>query len=320
MVSATIFSTLYDNSTKNRVDFKSFEDFESVLFHLSTIVGYKPKKGEYVTNSSPLISPAIYSGGTRANQNVLEWAGWAGLDVDNYTVVDTVKSDMLSRYKSKFVCYSTAGSTESKPKFRLVFALSRPVKNAEISHFWYALNIESGNAGDKQTKDLSRMFYVPAKYPGAFNFIFSNDSTDYLDVDELLRTHFYTTTVKSTSFIDRLPTNLQKVVLANRAMKLKEHDLDVTWTSYSNCPFVNRNLVDEYRAISHIDGSGRYAMIYKFMTSVACSAVKQGYPITEYELAELAKQLDRDTTNRYQKRPLTLEAGRALEFAYRNVI
>lgn len=320
MVSATVFKTLYDNSTKNRVDFKSFEDFESALFHLSTIVGYKPKKGEYVTHSSPLISPAIYSDGTRANQNVLEWAGWAALDVDNYTVIDTLESDMNSTHSTKFVCYSTASSTKEKPKFRLVFPLSRNVKHDELSHFWYALNTESGNAGDKQTKDLSRMFYIPAKYPGAFNFIFSNQSTEYLDVDSLLKHHPYTTVSTATSFLDRLPPNLQKNVIANRSMKLKELGKTATWTSYSNCPFVNRNLVDDYKSISHTDGSGRYAMIYKFMTSVACSAVKKGYPITEYELADLARQLDRDTTNRYQKRPLTLEAGRAIEFAYRNVL
>ena len=40
--------------------------------------------------------------------------------------------------------------------------------------FWYALNKELGDIGDPQTKDLSRMYYVPGKYEGAYNFIFNN--------------------------------------------------------------------------------------------------------------------------------------------------
>ena len=65
------------------------------------------------------------------------------------------------------------------------------------------------------------------------------------------------------------------------------------------------------------DGSGRYAMIYQIMTSIACNAIKRKYPITSNQIAELIRQLDRDTSRRYQKRPLQTEAERALEYAYR---
>lgn len=319
-VSLTVFKNLYDRETANSISLKSFDEFEAMLYHLSTIKGYKPKKGEYPKFSSPLISPAVYNGGTRSNVNVAEWGGWAALDVDNYAVVDTLQKDMTKAHSTKFVCYSTASSTPEKPKFRLVFPLSRSVSNTEIQHFWYALNIENGLVGDKQTKDLSRMFYVPAVYPGAFNFIFSNELTNPIDVDDLLKKHSFITPVVSNSFIDRLPPDLQRAVVASRAMKLKsENKKDYTWSGYDDCPFVNKNLVDEYKSIAYRDGSGRYSMIYKFLTSTACSAVKHNYPITEYELATLAQQLDRDTSNRYQKRPLSLEAGRAIEFAYRNV-
>jgi len=60
-------------------------------------------------------------------------------------------------------------------------------------------------------------------------------------------------------------------------------------------------------------------MIYKIMTSIACNAVKRKYPITEYEIVDMVRQLDRETSNIYAKRPLNVEASRAIEFAYRNV-
>jgi predicted nucleic acid-binding protein len=60
-------------------------------------------------------------------------------------------------------------------------------------------------------------------------------------------------------------------------------------------------------------------MIYKIMTSIACNAIKRKYPITPNQIAELIRQLDRDTANIYAKRPLQTEAERALEYAYRTV-
>lgn len=319
MISLTVFDNLWDNDTSNRVNFNSFNEFEKAIFHLSTIDGYKPKKGENVRKrSSPLISPAIYSETTRKNINVIEWAGWAALDIDNAVIDGSIQDAMFAAYSVKFICHSTSSSSIEHPKFRLIFPLSRHVTKEEIPHFWYALNLESGNAGDKQTKDLSRMFYVPAKYPKAYNFIFTNDSSEYMDVDALLLKHPYSEPV-GTSFMDRLPEAMQKAIIANRVSKLNQHgNTSYTWTSYNDCPFVNHRLIDEYKAISHTDGAGRYSMIYKILSSIAFSAIKKGYPITEYELSDLVKQLDRETSNRYQKRPLLLEAGRAIEYAYRN--
>ena len=55
------------------------------------------------------------------------------------------------------------------------------------------------------------------------------------------------------------------------------------------------------------------------MTSIACNAIKKKYPITEYEIVEMIRQLDRETSNRYAKRPLNVEASRAIEFAYKHI-
>ena len=55
----------------------------------------------------------------------------------------------------------------------MVFPLSKDVDKEKIKHFWFALNKEVGDVADAQTKDLSRMYHVPARYKDAFNFIFT---------------------------------------------------------------------------------------------------------------------------------------------------
>lgn len=321
MYSLTVFKSIFDNKTDTRVDFDSFDKFEKSLYHLSTLKGYKAKRGERTNKASPLISPAIYKEGTtRANANVIEWASWAALDVDNHTFDGDLESELARLYPDTYyICYSTASSTRDTPKFRLVFPLTRAVGSEEIRHFWFALNTEFGMVGDTQTKDLSRMYYVPAQYPGAHNFIFTHRADQYLDVDALLIKHPYNANITSTNFIDRLPVEMQKEVIAHRQQKLQETKKDITWNSYKDCPFVNQRLITEYKSIARLDGSGRYSLIYKIMTSVACNAVKRKYPITEYEIVDLVRQLDRDSSNIYAKRPLNTEASRAIEFAYRNL-
>lgn len=319
MISLTVFTSIFDNKTDTRVDFGNFEQFEKSLYYLSTLPGYKAKKGEF-KKSSPLISPAVYTpGATRANANVVEWAGWAAIDVDNHVFEGNLKDELHSRYgKWHYICYSTASSTTSHPKFRLVFPLTKSVESGKIKHFWYALNTEFESMGDRQTKDLSRMYYVPAQYPNAFNFIFTNIG-DHIDPDVLMSSHPWTQPNDSTNFIDRLPPELQKEVILHRQQKLEEGRRDVQWTGYKDCPFVNKRLITEYKSIARTDGSGRYSMIYKIMTSIACNAVKKKYPITEYEIVDMIRQLDRETSNIYAKRPLTVEASRAIEFAYKHI-
>lgn len=320
MISLTVFKSIFDNKTDTRVDFDSFDKFERSLYHLSTLKGYKAKRGEFAKNASPLISPAIYKPDTtRANANVIEWAGWAALDVDNHKFDGDLESELARLYpNTHYICYSTASSTRDHPKFRLVFPLKRAVRSEEIRHFWFALNTEFGMVGDTQTKDLSRMYYVPAQYPNAYNFIFTHRASEYLDVDELLRKHEYNDKSTSTNFIDRLPIETQKRIIDQRQQELKNNKQEISWNSYKDCPFVNKRLVNDYKQIANVDGSGRYSMIYKIMTSIACNAVKRKYPITEYEIVDLVRGLDRETSNIYAKRPLNVEASRAIEFAYRN--
>ena len=197
----------------------------------------------------------------------------------------------------------------------MVFQLNKIVPADKIRHFWYALNKHFGSIGDEQTKDLSRMYYVPARYPDADNFIIVR-SGEIMDPDKIMALHPYTEK-PSISLMDKFPAAIQEEILKHR--KEQANNNTIRWTSYQDCPFVNKNLVKEYKSISSIDGSGRYRMIYKIMSSIACNAVKKRYPITGMQIAEMVRELDRDTARIYQKRPLHTEADRAIEYAYKTV-
>ena len=309
--SLTLFKSQFDNKTHKRIDFASFDELEMLLCKLSK----ETKKGK---KDAELISPAIYkTDTTRANANVLAWAGWCAIDVDDFTFDGELEDVLRSKFgQYRYVCYSTASSTDDHPKFRLVFDIESEVNADVIRHFWFALNKEFGDIGDSQTKDLSRMYYIPADYANASNFYFTN-SGDSLDAHSIMAKHPYRDRSNARTFLERIPEELAKQVIEYRKSQLQ--NTNFSWSSYLNCPFVNKSLISEYRGIAHIDNSGRYAMIYKIMCSIASNAIKRGYPIQTSEIVDLIKQLDGDTSRRYEKRPLDIEADRAVEYAYRNL-
>jgi hypothetical protein len=59
--------------------------------------------------------------------------------------------------------------------------------------------------------------------------------------------------------------------------------------------------------------------MYRIMVSIAGNAIKREYPITIQEVVQLCKELDMDTGNWYDNRPLDKEAERAIEFVYSNM-
>jgi len=307
-ISLTVFNSIFDNKTDKGLELDSFDAFEKFLYKLSQIK--KASKKDAV-----LISPATYQPGTtRANVNVVEWAGWCCVDVDEYECDGDLQNDLSNRFSSyRFVCYSTASSTVHSPKFRLVFPLRKNVDRDSIRHFWYGLNIELGELGDRQTKDLSRMYYIPAEYSGAFNFIFSHDG-DSIDPYDIMRKHPYAEKANLNNFFDRLPEELQKQIIEHR--KGGMDNTNVVWSSYRDCPFFPRKLEAEYRLITN---TGWYHKMYQIMVAVAGNAVKQKYPITSNEIAKMCQELDMETGNWYKNRPLDKEADRALEYVYKNM-
>jgi hypothetical protein len=308
-ISGTIFKSLFDNKTQGRFDLANFDAFERVLYELSE-VKRKDKK------DASLMSPATYlPDTTRKNDNVVEWGRWCCVDIDDYTPEGKLEDDLLNRFGTyRFVCYSTASSTIDQPKFRLVFPLTTTVDRDKIKHFWFALNTELGDLADKQTKDLSRMYYIPATYAGAHNFIFSNKDGDNIDPAELMFKHEYHQKSNLNNFFDRLPEAIQEQIIEHRKSKLD--NTNINWTSYRDCPFFPKKLEAEYRLINN---TGWYHKMYQIMVAIAGNAIKRDYPITAAEISKMCRELDMETGNWYESRPLDKEADRALEYVYKNM-
>ena len=305
--SLTLFKSIFDNKTQKRMDFTSYTQFEHLLFDLA-----QQKRED--KKSAPLISPATYvEDTTRANDNVLGWAGWCAVDVDEHVFDGDLEKELIDRYgKWNHIVYSTASSTQEHPKFRIVFPLSIHVPAEKIKHFWFALNKELGDIGDPQTKDLSRMYYVPGKYKGAYNFIFNNFCGVDMNPYEIMAKHNYVEKY-NTSLLDNLPPSIRKAMLAHRKNEMV--NTNVSWSNYKDCPFVNKKMVKEYNEITD---TGWYTKMYAIMVSIAGNAIRSKYPITAQEITTLCKEIDFENGNWYKSRPFDKEADRAIEFVYGN--
>ena len=313
MIKLSYFANLFDAQPKP-MEFDSFENFESLLYNVSKLKGNKYDRNKPKAGSSPLISPATFDKPRRKNDNVVEWAGWCCVDIDEYSVSDSVQLDLQRSYGHHYyVCYSTASSTEEKPRFRLVFPLTSNVPRDKIKHFWFSLNKELGDIGDGQTKDLARMYYVPAKYPNASNFIFTNKG-EYLNPFELMSKHPYVES-QSLSMLDKLPPAIRDAIMKEKQSRLI--NTNYSWSGYSDCPFVNTKLVKEYLSVNE---TGWYNLTYRIMVSIAASAIEKGYPITSKEIAILLRQLDLDTGNWYNGRSFEREASNAINFVMKNTL
>ena len=306
--SLTLFKSIFDNKTHKRMDFTSYAQLERMLFDLAD-QKRKDKK------SAQLISPAIYvEDTTRANDNVIGWAGWCAVDVDEHVFDGDLEKELVDAYgKWNHVIYSTASSTKEHPKFRIVFPLTVHLPAEKIKHFWYALNKELGDVGDAQTKDLSRMYYIPGKYEGAYNFIFNNFSGEVMDPYDIMAKHNYVEKYSS-SLLDNLPPSIRKAMLAHRKNEMV--NTNVSWSNYKDCPFVNLTMVKEYNQITD---TGWYTKMYAIMVSIAGNAIRKKYPITAQEITTLCKEIDFENGNWYKSRPFDKEADRAIEFVYGNL-
>lgn len=307
MYSLTIFKSAFDNKTHRQMNFDTWNSFRELLFALSE----EKRAGK---QDAPLISPAVYkTDTTRANRNVERWGRWACVDVDEWEVRKEEIDERLTSILGDvyYLCYSTASCKPTQQKFRIVFRLTRSVLASEVKQFWYALNAHISGIGDAQTKDVSRMYYIPATYADADNWIFDSGRTD-LDVDWLIKKYPYVEKTGN-AFLDRLPEDIRDNVLEHRKSSLDNTNFQ--WTSYRDCPFFPKRMAEDYRGIS---GTGWYHKMYQIMVAVACNAVKAKYPITESQIAQLCRELDQETGNWYENRPLTKEASAAINWAYAN--
>lgn len=155
------------------------------------------------------------------------------------------------------------------------------------------------------------MYYIPARYAGAHNFFHVNSGIP-IGVDDLLREFPYQEKTGN-NLLDVLPEEIRETVIEHRKNSLT--NTDISWSGYLDCPFFPNKMAMDYKSVS---GTGWYHGMYRIMVAIACNAVKQGYPITAREIAQMCKQLDAETGNWYENRPLEVEANSAIKWAYAN--
>ena len=309
MLGLTYFSSRRDNRPDGKtLSYSSWEEFVKYLKHLSNYEGLKPGRDEEeAPNHSPLISPAFFKKGEKRRKDaVIGWAGWAALDIDDY------KGDIDDFDNRGFQCvlYSTASSRKESPAFRVVVPLRSWIKGEDIPDFWYALNMHYLEIADPQAKDTCRMYYVPAKYPGAYNFfqerggemVCPRDLTERYPVPRLQKRRMY----------DRVTLDLQKAIREERHQLLLERGVNLNWTTYHECPFVNKKMIEAYKGNS---SKGYYHRFYSIMVSIASRATKMGYDIDAGEIEELMREIDHETGSWYSTRSLRREAENAIQFA-----
>ena len=308
MYELTIFKNQFDNKTHRKMEFPDWESFVDTLRQLHKI----PREGK---RDAPLISPAIYKEGTtRANRNVDYWGGWCCIDVDDIEINSETLEDELDTIIGNFryVCYSTASSSHNKPKFRVVFDLAGRVPESSCKELWFAIQQRFKSIGDEQTKDGSRMYFVPARYTGAYNFFFCRDG-DPLPVQDLLEEFPYVQKTGN-SFLDNLPEELQKQVIEHRKAQLD--NTTIKWSGYNDCPFFPKALAAKYM---NINETGWYHTMYCIMVAIASNALKEKYPISASQIEQLCREFDMVTGSWYENRPMDVEANSALQYAYRNI-
>jgi hypothetical protein len=106
---------------------------------------------------------------------------------------------------------------------------------------------------------------------------------------------------------------MQKAILQHRKDSL--NNTDYSWSSYQDCKFVNKKLVEDYKSISE---TGWYHKMYQIMISIVGNAIRYKYPITSTEVSILCRQIDLETGGWYKNRPLEKEAQRAIDYVLSN--
>lgn len=313
----TIFDSKYDNRTNKKISKRNWSQFKNFFKKLSEL--------KYTKSTAPLISPAIYKkGSTRSNTNVISWGGWAALDIDSHSFNNTkeIGEYMSNNHEEKsYICYSTPSSSIDKPRFRLVFPLSSWVHGVQtVQKFWFSLNKEFSGMVDEQTKDASRMYYVPATYLESTNNFFWIQNGNPIDPNSLIEKHgaedFFVPSMGNGSFLDMLPEGMKEEVVKFRKRQIHNDGKYFAWTNYKDCPFVKREQLARYKEIVFTRSEGRYRGLYQLMVSIAGSAVSRGYPITSKELIDLILEIDMDIDGYYKNRKISVEVERALAFVY----
>jgi len=279
----------------------SWNNFIKTMKTISQVKGHKPAKGEY--SEQGMISSAIYAPNTkRANENVLGW-DIVMLDIDS-----GISLDDINKIKLNYNCliYSSPSCTKDHIKIRVIFELHKFASKEVLSQLWYAINEKLGNVVDKQTKDKSRLMYIPAMYDNKDNYyhIFMSSDGEKLNWEELISE--FPSPAEEQKYQQK-----NKLSGLKRKIYLKTKKIPCFNIQAKKCPFCYDRMIEEYQLT--LAGEHHLAL-YKFMVKVCYNAKRINYPLSIDELVQMARQLDDLDGSFYNDKKLYDSAHDAIEY------
>ena len=305
MLEFSYFPGFFSNQPQ-RCQLADWPTFISYMRSISEVEGYKPSADEY-DKTQGLISSAIYAedGMKRNNENVSAW-DFVLLDIDK-GIDDAQK--IVEKFKAfSYLIYSTANCTRNHLKIRVCIPLHKRAPKEVLKQLWFACNAWCDDLVDDQTKDLSRMHYIPARYTNKgsdYCHIFKENVGIDLNWEQLIAKY-------------PMPPESDKYRIKNPLRDLKQKlfknnhgtpSMDIT---SSDCPFVDKWMMDDYRLTP---AGAHHKAIYVFMLKICGKAEKIGYPLSVEELADMGKQMDDLDGGWYDQKKLLDSAKDAIEYA-----
>jgi hypothetical protein len=297
------FDGFYENIAQ-KCEVEDWVEFVTIMRAMSNVEGYKPAMGEF-KKKQPLISPAIYGDDIhRSNDAVIGW-DMIMLDIDDG--IDSLELIKQHFKAFNYIIYSTANCTKEKLKIRVCVPLDKLAPKDKLHGIWWALNEWCSGILDAQTKDRSRMHYIPARYTNkgdAYTHTFDVNVGIDLDWNALITRY-------------KAPLEKDKFKVSNPLRDLKRKvylgakSKPSTNISDRNNPFVYQNMIDSYRLTPV---GSHHSSIYKFMVQCCYNAKKIDYPISVDELADMAKQVDDIDGGYYDEKKLLGNAVDALNY------
>lgn len=259
------------NVTPKRLNVESWSQFTAYLSALSDVpVACK--------DEAELISPAVYPPGkTRGNANV-ERVTFIMLDVDDATAFGP--QDVAAAFTdTAYALYTTASASLENPRYRLCLPTTRSMMPGEAKVVWRHCVGLAGGVADKACGDPARAYWVPARYPGAPNWVRSQTEGGVIDVDAIMDEEERRVATQPPK-----PEPPFRVPLF--AWKKQPH-----WTGIYDCPLLKPEKVNEYVNLPRGQGA-HYAGLFGVMRSIVTRAELLGYDINATDVARLAEEID----------------------------
>ena len=244
----------------------------------------------------PALYPTVYSENAfrKSKDNVIGYGAWTAVDIDHVMSFEDLR-EFYGTHNLDGCLYTTTSHSKEDPRVRGVFLLSREIELSEFDEFWYALNEFFSQKLDPQTKNINRIYYVPAKWNE--HALFERVIGKELDVDALLNLFPY-------------PHNNIAISneVVNSKIELIRQRLAQNGSSWSPENAITETMTTRFT--SSRDG-GR---LFKLEVAIAKRALWMGYPIAASEIEAIALAYDKMATGK--KRLNTLqEAQHALSIS-----